>query len=270
MPKKIIMNSPKPENKWRTIFSNLNSRAAALIYPPDIYCLSCGKPMDPGHVYSLCEDCLNEITWANRNTCRICGKPLENWYPAKLCSECVVSPGPFERGVTCFLYRGGARNMIKDLKYHGKQYNARIFGRILADKITYEKLDFDVCTPVPMYGKKEYERGYNQAELIARFTAENLQKPFAPYVLVRTRETVPMNSLTGPERKKNIQGAFTVPEDQRQWIFRRTVLLVDDIYTTGSTMKECSKELLKAGAEHVFIASLASGRNQREMPEEAA
>ena len=269
MDRKIVLNIPKKDNKWEKSFNQVVSAVASLIYPPDIYCLACGRPIDPGHVYSLCEDCLNEITWANRKTCRICGKPLENWYPAELCSECLVSPGCFERGITCFLYRGGARAMIKDLKYHGKTYNARIFGRILADRILYEDLDFDICVPVPMFRKKETARGYNQAALIAQYTAENLRKPYAPRTLTRIRQTAPMNSLSYAERKKNIYGAFTVSEDQKQWIRNQTVLLVDDIYTTGSTMNECSHELLNAGAAHVYIATMASGRNQRALPAES-
>lgn len=268
--KDIIMNLPKPEQKWRKYADRLWSGFLSLVYPPDIYCLSCGRPADPGHIYSLCEDCLNEMTWANRKTCRVCGKPLESWYPAELCSECLVTPAYYERGVTCFLYTGGARAMIKDLKYHGKVHNARVFGKILADKLIFEELDFDVCTPVPMYRKKEYDRGYNQASLIAQYTAENLRKPFAPRVLVRTRMTVPMSTLSGAERRKNVRGAFTVPEDQKRWIQNRTVLLVDDIYTTGATMNECARELRKAGAARVFIATLASGRNQRPLPEETA
>ena len=266
--RKVIINAPKPDSRWRRISGRIMSSAVSLVYPLDIYCLACGRPLDPGHLYSLCEDCLNEITWANRKTCRICGKPLESWYPAERCSECLNSPRYFERGVTCFLYKGGARTIIKDLKYHGKQYYARVFGRMLADKLLYEKLEFDICVPVPMYRKKENKRGYNQAALIAKFTAEDLHKPFAPHALVRIRATEPMNRLNNAERKMNIRGAFAVPKDQRRWIEKRTVLLVDDIYTTGSTMNECARELLTAGAAHVYIATMASGRNQRKLAED--
>ncbi|MBR2736687.1 MAG: ComF family protein [Firmicutes bacterium] len=256
------------EGVWKMIGKKALEKACSLIYPADIYCLSCGKAIDPGHVYSLCEDCLNEIVWADRRNCRICGKPLESWYPAELCSECLVMPRSFERGVTCFLYREGGRRMIMDLKYHGKQYIARVLGRILADRILFEGLDFDLCVHVPMYKKKEQERGYDQAELIARFTAKNLEKSFYPGILVRTRATAPMNSLTAVERKRNLRDAFTVREEARERIQGRSVLLIDDIYTTGATMNECASELKKAGAAHVWIASIASGRNQRELAEE--
>ena len=110
----------------------------------------------------------------------------------------------------------------------------------------------------------------NTKSVFSQYTAENLRKPFAPRILVRTRMTVPMSTLSGAERRKNVRGAFTVPEDQKRWIQNRTVLLVDDIYTTGSTMNECARELRKAGAACVFIATLASGRNQRPLPEETA
>lgn len=268
MDRKTDVRKEPAERQERSTGRRLLSGMMSLVYPPDIYCLACGRPVDPGHVYSLCEDCLNEITWADRKTCRVCGKPLESWYPAELCSECLVSPRAFERGVICFLYKGGARSMMKDLKYHGRKYNARIFGQILADKILYEGLDFDLCVPVPMYEKKERTRGYNQAELIAKYAAEKLKKPLAPRALVRTRWTAPMNRLTSQERKRNLRDAFVVPPDQAWKIRGKTVLLVDDIYTTGVTMNTCAQELLKAGAAHIYAAAMASGRNQRELPEE--
>lgn len=249
------------EDHWKKVLA----KAYSLVYPPDIYCLSCGKAVDPGHVYSLCEDCLNEIVWADRKNCRVCGKPLESWYPAELCSECLVTPRYFERGVTCFLYRDGGRQMIRDLKYHGKKYIARVLGRMLADRILFEGLEFDLCVHVPVHKKKEKERGYDQAELIARFTADYLGKEYHPGLLVRIRATAPMNSLTAIERKRNLRDAFTVREEGREILQGKIVLLIDDIYTTGATMNECASELRKAGAARVFIASIASGRNQREL-----
>lgn len=268
MGKTEIPSEKTDKSKWKQYGQSLKQIMTALLYPPDIYCLACGKPIDPGHLYSLCEECLNEIIWANRKNCRICGKPLEDWYPEECCSECLSGVRYFERGVTCFLYKGGVRNMIRDLKYHGKMHIARVLGQILADKILYEDLSFDLGIPVPMNEKKEKQRGYNQAELIGRFACRCLNKPFLKDGLLRTRWTIPMNTLTAQERRNNLKGAFQVPEKHREAIRGRTILLIDDIYTTGSTMNECTRALLEGGAARVRIASAASGRNQRELAEE--
>lgn len=158
--------------------------------------------------------------------------------------------------------------MIRDLKYHGKMHIARTLGRILADKILYEGLSFDLGIPVPMNEKKEQQRGYNQAELIGRFTCRFLDKPFLPKGLVRTRWTTPMNTLTAQERRNNLKGVFLASEQHKEEIRGKIILLIDDIYTTGSTMNECTRALLEAGADRVRIASVASGRNQRELAEE--
>lgn len=246
----------------------IKSFITGMIYPADIYCISCGRPISPGHLYSLCEECLNDIVWADKKTCMVCGKPLESWYPEDRCSQCLNTEHYFERGVTCFLYKDGTRDMIKDLKYHGKSYLARIFGKILADRIIYEGMKFDLCTAVPMYAGKERSRGYNQAALIARFMAASLDVPYVENLLVRTRDTVPMNTLTAADRRKNLRGAFELPDENRALVRDRTVMLVDDIYTTGSTMDACSRELLEGGAGRVYISTLASGRNQRDLSQD--
>ena len=246
---------------------SLPERITDLIFPGDIYCAGCGKPIRRGQLYSLCSECIDSIKWANRRTCRICGKPLESWYPSDVCSGCTGTVRHTDGGVVCFIYQGCVREMIHALKYSGKAYLARILGQILADKITYERLGFDICIPVPMFAEKEEKRGYNQAELIARFMCEILGKPCRQELLVRTRDTAPMNRLSAKARRRNIKGAFSVPKKYESILEGKTVLLVDDIYTTGSTVNTCAAELKRAGASKVFTAVMASGRNQRRLPE---
>ncbi|MDD7409583.1 MAG: ComF family protein [Anaerovoracaceae bacterium] len=248
--------------------SRLSKKIFDIIFPDDIYCAGCGRPVDRGRLYSLCDECVDSIIWANRKTCRICGKPLESWYPSDVCSGCARSVHYTDGGVVCFVYQGCVRDMIKALKYNGKKYLARLMGRILADRIIYEGLDFDICVPVPMYGPKEKKRGYNQAALIAQFLCGFLDKPFRDDLLVRTRGTRPMNRLSPAARRNNIAGAFSVPAEPAKDVEGRSILLVDDIYTTGSTVNECAKVLKRAGASAVFTAVMASGRNQRRLPEE--
>ncbi len=238
-----------------------------LLYPPDIYCIGCGRPVDPGGLYSLCEDCIRTIRWANGPVCRCCGKALEDWYPEDVCAECKEHPHFFSGGVTCFVYEEPVRSIIKHLKYGGSGYIARVLGEILAENVRFRGMDPDMLIPVPMYYKKVRMRGYNQAELIARFAAENLKVPCDSGILLRVRPTAPMSRLKGNERKQNLEGAFAVADDGRGRLQGARVLLVDDIYTTGTTMDCCARVLLEAGASDVKAASAAAGVNQRPLPE---
>ena len=110
-------------------------RIADLVYPPDIYCICCGRDIQPGRLYSMCDDCLSDINWANGKLCASCGKPLEDWYPDMYCSECINKDRRFDAGITCFQYKEAERMMIREFKYHGKSYMARNLSEILFDKV---------------------------------------------------------------------------------------------------------------------------------------
>ena len=253
------------DRRWKRIEA-VAEKLADIIFPPDIYCIACGKPIPRGRLYSLCSRCLQEIAWANGRLCRSCGKLLEDWYPADLCGECINRKRSFDRGVTCMQYRETERKMIRDFKYRGKSYLARKLSEIIFDKIMAEGLEFDIIIPVPMYAAKERERGYNQAALLGRYLRQRTGIPCRTDCLFRIRPTAPMNKLGLRERKRNLDGAFEVSDAGRRILPGKRVFLIDDIYTTGTTAERCSEKLKSAGAADVTAASLASGINQRELP----
>lgn len=240
---------------------------AELIYPSDIYCIGCGKPLDPGCLYSMCEDCIMNISWANGRVCEICGKPLEEWYPDSVCAECRGEKRSFSGGVTCFVYRSVVRDMIRRLKYGGESYLGRIMGEILAESAAARGYAPDLIVPVPMHYKKKKSRGYDQAELIAAAAAERLGVECCADALGRKRQTRPMSRLNRQERRHNLEDAFAVTVKGVKAVRGKTVMLVDDIYTTGTTMDCCAEALLDAGAAEVYAASMASGINQRKIPD---
>ena len=253
-----------------TAVSAIKEKAAYLVFPPDIYCINCGRPVSSQNLYSLCDDCISEIKWANGKLCRRCGKLLEDWYPDDICGECRNSERSFDSGISCFQYTDIERKLIQDFKYHGKSYMSRTFSEIAFDKIKAvcgSDLDFDLMIPVPMYPSKEKMRGYNQASLLARYTAEKLGIPFRDDILLRTRNTAPMNRLGIKDRADNLKGAFRLRYGTEKSVKGRHILLTDDIYTTGATSEACSKVLKEAGACRITVLSLASGRNQRVMPD---
>lgn len=240
---------------------------ADIIFPPNIYCMACDRPIRPDDIYSLCPDCLQKIRWANGKLCRVCGKMLEEWYPRGICGECANRPRSFDSGVTCVQYRELERKIIKDFKYRGKSYLARKLSEIIFDKITAMGCKFDIIVPVPMYPAKEKVRGYNQAVLLGKYLGERTGKECRTDCLLRVRATVPMNRLNAKERRKNLDHAFCAGTAAQSVIPGKRVLLIDDIYTTGTTAEHCSEILKSCGAASVTVATIAAGVNQRELPD---
>ncbi len=247
----------------RALFGVLADKVADFVFPPDIYCISCGRPIAAGSLYSLCDDCLQEIRWANGKLCRVCGKLLEDWYPRNICGTCANQEHSFDRGVSCVQYGENERQIIADFKYRGKSYLARTLSEILYDKISALGFDFDFIIPVPMYAPKEKKRGYNQAALLGRYLGQRMGKICRTDCLYRVRETVPMSKLGARERRRNLDNAFEVSRRGAQFIRGKCVLLIDDIYTTGTTAEHCASLLKAHGCREIIVASVAASKNQK-------
>ena len=243
------------------ILSALGEGFFDLIYPSNIYCISCGNIIDDSRPYSLCDTCVRTLKWANERTCQRCGKILQESYAPDLCSDCLKEEHIFKRGYACVEYTAAERDIIHSFKYKDKAYLGRNLAEILYDRIKIEEIEFDIVIPVPMHMKKQRKRGYNQAAVLAMSLAKFMEVPYGGNILVRVAETEPMSGLGAIERKNNIQHAFDVPSDKKSDIAGKRVLLVDDIYTTGSTADSCSSALMASGAEEIFIITFASGAN---------
>jgi ComF family protein len=196
-------------------------------------------------------------------TCEICGERLGSGHsvlPNQVCPACQETRPQFTQAAAYGAYDGGLRELIHLLKYDRVTPAVGVLGKMLAEAIQKLRPDADsiLVVPVPLYSSKRRERGFNQAELIAcavlkknAFTGARL----ATDVLERTRPTVSQIGLTRPQRVENIRGAFRVRHPSR--VSRRNVLLVDDVLTTGTTASECARILRKAGAERVWVATVA-------------
>ena len=175
------------------------------------------------------------------------------------CSACAESRPQFVKAAAYGAYDGELRELIHLLKYERVEPAAGVLGRMLAEAI--HKLgpiaDSILVIPVPLYRSKRRERGFNQAELMGRAALKGEAFPceIRTDVLERTRPTVSQIGLTRPQRVENLRGAFRVPSLNR--VVGRTVLLIDDVLTTGTTASECARILRKAGAEKVCVATVA-------------
>jgi len=206
--------------------------------------------------------------------CRCCGEACGAGFgsPAAAepvefcCGLCQRAHPPFERAVAYGSYDGALRDLIHLLKFHQIRPAAPVLGHMLADVITALEpvLPAGQITviPVPLHAKKQAQRGFNQAEVIARAALKDLSqgdagRPFdvSSRVLVRSRETGSQIGLTRHQRRQNLRGAFAIKDATA--ISNATVLLVDDVYTTGATASECARILLKAGAARVWVATVA-------------
>jgi ComF family protein len=179
------------------------------------------------------------------------------------CPLCRRIDPPFERAVAYGSYDGGLRDLIHLLKFQQVRPAAAVLGRMLAEPIAGMEKAMPVGTiavvPVPLYKRKQAQRGFNQAEAIARAALKQLSRPkrfdLTTGVLVRRRETGSQIGLTSHQRRENLRGAFAVPDPAR--ILGRDILLIDDVLTTGTTASECARVLLRAGAARVWVATVA-------------
>lgn len=145
------------------------------------------------------------------------------------------------------------------LKYHNKRYYAEIFGKELADEFEFQirRWGIQAIIPIPLHRSKMRKRGYNQAELLAKQLSECMGIPIEKDVLYRIKKTRPLKEMNGEQRHRNLKGAFAV---SKSWNPRQNILLIDDIYTTGSTIERAAGILKKAGVKNVYFLTLSIGQ----------
>lgn len=253
----------------RKILRTLLTEVDEAVFPSSIYCVCCGALIDRTRTYSLCDTCMDRFHWITGRTCEKCGKAMPETSRGRFCYDCMQQEHFFRKGFSCLTYGLYERQLMMDLKYAGKGYLARIFGDVMYDRMEWEELDPDLIVPVPVSEGRLRKRGYNQSLIMARRLAQRWRSErehapaLWPRMLRRTRETRMLRSLNPTERRMALKGAFDVPPGLKQRLEGRSVLLVDDIYTTGATADACSRALLEGGASEVYLLTLASGGNRR-------
>ena len=249
---------------WKKIMESLEEA----IFPSNIYCISCGSLIDRSRPYALCDKCAQKFHWINGRTCDKCGKALQDTYRGKVCYDCMTYEHYFTKGFSCLTYGLYERGVLLDYKYNGKSWMGSKLGDILYDRISCENIHPDVIIPVPISAGRAKKRGYNQSALMGKRLSEKWGIPMDERLLVRAKDTQLLRSLNPAERRLVLEGVFKVPEKHRKNLLQKSVLLIDDIFTTGATADICSKTLLDAGAKEVYLLTLASGGNRKPEIEE--
>jgi ComF family protein len=237
----------------------------SVLFPSD--CRICGMPLLNISRLPVCPHCLAGMRPIADEVCSVCGERVFSAYADNdsggllRCPLCRRIERPFARAVAYGSYDGGLRELIHLLKYNGVRPAASVLGRMLAEAIAPLEPGFEqakvLVIPVPLYKVKRRQRGFNQVELITRAALKHQAGRFelATGILVRTRDTHSQIGLTSHQRRENLRGAFAVAGSAE--FTGREVLLVDDVYTTGTTVSECARVLRRAGASRVWVATVA-------------
>lgn len=206
----------------------------------------------------ICPGCRSKITYIKQPVCYRCGKQLED-DEQEYCHDCVVKQHNFKRGVAAFSYSQGMKKSMYAFKYNNRREYAKYYASVIAKefKDVIFSWNCEVLVPVPLHRSKLIKRGYNQAEILAKRLSEQLLIPMDNKILIRTRNTAPLKELNEKERITNLKSAFQTDEIKLKY---KRIILVDDIYTTGSTIDECAWTLLRNGAEEVYFITACVGR----------
>lgn len=229
-----------------------------LIYPRR--CPICGDIVLPkGNL--ICKDCYEDLPLITEPRCKKCSKPIAK-EEQELCYDCKRHTFHYTYGYALWVYNDELRKSIVAFKY---KYKAEYASFYVEELLKYydrhiRRMGVEVIVPVPIHKTRLKQRGYNQAALLAKGIADGLGIPMEEHLLVRTKKTVAQKRLNDQERFRNLQHAFLVNPERICAYKGKKVLLVDDIYTTGSTIETCTKAMLDAGIKEVYFISLCIGR----------
>lgn len=219
-------------------------------FDPAWTCTLCGAEIFEGYFCAACE---NDLPFNDGAICSHCGRKLETTAP--VCGTCKNRLTDLDAGRSVFLYEGTAAELIKRFKYANERYLARVFAVYLAK--LYEESGFvaDAAVSVPMLEEDEKKRGYNQTVLLAEaFSAMTGLPALSP--LVKKKTTEHQSQLSGRDRLKNLESAFKV--SGKDSVEGRSLIIVDDVTTTGATLQAVAKELKRNGAARVYALTAAS------------
>lgn len=240
---------------------NLLSKLADIIYPPR--CHVCHAFVDRSETGLFCPDCFSDFTSLASPLCPVCSTPfVSDTQTDHLCEECLRDRPSYSSVFAAYQYKGALVKAVYRFKYGAKGYLAESLGLLLAEfsASLFKEYDDLLVIPVPLHPKRLRERGFNQSLLLARHVGGRLSKEVDFMSLRRTRYTAPQAGLKKHERKKNVLGAFSV--EKASAVEDKTILLVDDVSTTGNTLNECARILIKSGCKEVFCLVLAKAADK--------
>ena len=245
---------------WFTFFSVVDWEALVepfrtLLFPS--HCAGCGCRV-PEHA-DFCGACLSKIAWIERPHCEVCSQPFHGVTPTFTCPNCRGEAFFFECAVAVSLSRSVVRDLVHRLKYGREIWLGRVLAGLMERGLGDQRLAgcaFDCLIPVPLHPRRQREREFNQAAVIAQALSKRVDIPIQE-ALLRRRYTTTQTALDRKGRRQNLRDAFVLRKNVS--VTDQDILLVDDVLTTGSTLDACAEVLLDAGASSVRALTVARG-----------
>lgn len=238
--------------EWRQIQTVLSA-----IYPPR--CLACGEMVENN--LGLCGPCWKDTKFIGGMICDQCGTQVPGEYDPDdhaICDDCQKSPRPWQKGRAAFLYSGAGRRLVLALKHGDRQDICYPAARWLS--VAGKDLLLDQNTliaPVPLHWTRLLKRRYNQSALLAQALGKQCGLVCCPDLLVRSKRTASLDGKSAKDRSITVSDAFKIHAKRRHRVIGRSVLLIDDVMTTGATLDATARTCLEAGADHVNVLCLA-------------
>lgn len=243
-----LQNQKKQKEKFRNKWIHLGIN---LLFPPR--CPICDKPVILSQG-KICHECHIKLKPITEPVCFRCGKPLLR-LEQEYCSDCSKREHAFICGRALYTYESIQASLYR-FKYSGRQEYAVFFGREMADKLYpfISQIHADALIPVPISRSRFQKRGYNQAEILAEELGKQLHIPVFSHLVERIKDTLPQKGLNASERQKNLKKAFKIAQND---VKLESIIIIDDIYTTGSTIDALAKILTVSGIQRIYFITLA-------------
>ena len=242
-------------------------QAIRFLLPVD--CAACGAPLADDPIPLFCASCWRTISPLAHSRCGRCDRPFPSpvatvYSPTHVCQSCAERPPSYTRAWTLYPYLPPLQDAICLFKYRGKVALASSLARLMIDRLP--PLDsLDLIIPVPLHAQRLREREFNQSLLLADRVARHLDIPVSATNLIRIAPALAQTTLSRKGRLKNLRGAFALHHPES--ITGKRILLIDDVFTTGTTVNECAKTLRKGGSGDVFVLTLGRTMDAGTVPD---
>ncbi len=239
----------------------------SLIYP--LNCENCNRPIRESKGYSICDDCLQQIKFISFPYCYQCGKPFSpevDFEIKALCADCLYKEHHYYFVRSLAYYEGVLRKCIHLLKFKKQVKLVKPLASLMINYLSRDEQinikEIELIIPVPLFKDDYVKRGFNQSGLLAKHIADYFSIPFSENLLIKIRTNLSQVGLSKIERKNNVKNVYAINSSilQKQYNNKITsLLLIDDIFTTGASIEACCKELKKIGIKRLYVFTLARG-----------
>ena len=226
-----------------------------LIYPKHITCIFCDEELGGDSHNDTCSECLSNIPYLVTSLCERCGGIISD-NNMNICLNCKANNFDFDLARSVFNYDGKIISAIHRYKYAGHKYLLEPFGKYMSKYLATWNIHPDYITSVPLHPNREKSRGYNQAKCMAEIVSKDFGIPYVD-ICEKVVDNKNQAKLDFKERRKNVKDAYRLLPDIRKKVKGSTVLLIDDVYTTGSTCSEIARVIKLAGATKIYVLTLA-------------